>query len=370
MIKAIDKWLLPYLKQTVTRDCTPVTDVLLAVCDHFEPFHDVDKAGALRRLAVWRARWPKLVASARDHSGSGPKHTFFYPIEQYDEDVIAALTELCIETRDEVEIHLHHHNDTQKNFRSSLDQGKRDLRTHGLLGSNDLGEPVFGFIHGNWALDDSDPQKRGCGVRGELAILKEGSCFADFTMPSAPHRTQAPIVNRLYYSHSAESGCSHHKGIRVSSGATGSEGTQAYRSKMDHLLLVQGVLGLDWRSRKWGLLPRIENSDLNSNNPPTARRLEIGIRAGISVKGVENWRFVKWHTHGGPERNHEVLIGETRRRFHNDLTTLAQRQGFRIHYVSAREMVNILHAAEDGMTGNAADWRDYIYSPPPCLKNG
>ncbi|MEZ5384352.1 MAG: hypothetical protein R3F13_02430 [Prosthecobacter sp.] len=366
MIKALDKWLVPYLRQCITRCKTPVTDVMLAVCDHFEPFHDTDKEGALRRLSIWHEKLPKVISSASDHEGHGPKHTFFYPNEQYDDEVIASLAELCRATKNEIEVHLHHHDDTVANFRRSLDQGIREFRSHGLLGSNLQGQPVFGFIHGNWALDDSDPQGRGCGVRGELAILKQAGCYADFTMPSAPHRTQAPIANQLYYSRSKPSGCSHHVGTRA---AVGESGTRGLRDQQDWLLLVQGALGLDWRRRKWGLLPRIENSDLNSNNPPTAHRMHGWIRAEISVAGAENWRFVKLHTHGGPERNHPALIGETRQRFHDDLAIVAAQSGFRLHYVSAREMVNVLHAAEDGHAGNAGEWRDYIYGQPPCLQN-
>jgi hypothetical protein len=47
---------------------------------------------------------------------------------------------------------------------------------------------------------------------------------------------------------------------------------------------------------------------------------------------------------------------------------MARDRGFRLHYVSAREMVNILHAAEDGHGGDAGPWRDYIYTAPPLLR--
>lgn len=365
MVKAFDKWLLPWLWQCMRRSKAPVTDVMVAVCDHFEPFHHSDKDGAMRRMQAWHDSLPAITGASRDHDGCGPRHTFFYPIEQYDADVIQSLALLCQNTRNEVEIHLHHENDTAKNLVRSLQQGKSDLRRHGLLGASASGEPAFGFIHGNWALDDSDPAGHGCGVRGELALLKQAGCYADFTMPSAPHPTQTPIVNQLYYSRSGPKGCSHHQGMRAS--AIGS-GTQELRSKDDWLLLVQGPLGLDWQRRKWGVLPRVENSDLTSANPPAAQRMTGWINAEISVAGAEGWRFVKLHTHGGPERNHGALIGDARRRFHQDLTALAARTGFRLHYVSAREMVNILHAAEDGNGGGDAGlWREYLYSAPPCL---
>lgn len=365
MIKALDKWFLPWMRHQMSRSRQPVTDVMLAVCDHFEPFHHTDQAGAMNRLKVWQEKLPSLVAVGRDHEGGGPKHTFFYPVEQYDEQVIEALAQLCQQTRNEVEIHLHHDKDTAENFVASLHQGIRDLRRHGLLGSDAYGKPRFGFIHGNWALDDSDPAGQGCGVTGELALLKQAGCFADMTMPSAPHATQTPIVNQLYYARNKAGGCAHHQGVHV---RAGDRGTRELRDQEDQLLLVQGVLTLDFSHRKWGVLPRVENSDLGPRNPPTAQRMRQWLSSRISVAGAESWAFIKLHTHGAPEFGHRSNLGEERKRFHADIEKMAQTLGFRLHYVSAREMVNILHAAEDGHTGDAGPWRDYLYSQPALLK--
>ena len=35
-----------------------------------------------------------------------------------------------------------------------------------------------------------------------------------------------------------------------------------------------------------------------------------------------------------------------------------------LHYVTAREMYNIIRAAEDGNTGNPGSYRDYMIDPP------
>ena len=35
-----------------------------------------------------------------------------------------------------------------------------------------------------------------------------------------------------------------------------------------------------------------------------------------------------------------------------------------LHYVTAREMYNIVRAAEDGHSGNPGDYRDYEVLPP------
>ncbi|MBE7496246.1 MAG: hypothetical protein HS117_14985 [Verrucomicrobiaceae bacterium] len=363
MFKALDRWLLPWLKDALFRPRKPITDLMLCVCDHFEPFHHTDKAGALRRMDIWQQRLPEVAGCCEDHDGRGPKHTFFYPVEQYDAEVIGRLAEISRQTCNEVEIHLHHDRDTAENLERSLAEGCARLRSHGLLGGGD--RPRFGFIHGNWALDDSDPEGRGCGVRGELAILRRAGCYADMTMPSAPHPTQAPVVNLLYYAQSGMSGCSHHRGHPV---RAGNPGEPLFREREDQLLLVQGPLCLDFERRKIGFLPGIENSDLGPANPPSMHRARLWMRCGISVVGAESWVFVKLHTHGAPEKCHASNLGSARVDFHRELAAYARETGIRLHHVSARELVNILHAAEDGHQGDAGAWRDHLFAPPALLR--
>jgi hypothetical protein len=45
------------------------------------------------------------------------------------------------------------------------------------------------------------------------------------------------------------------------------------------------------------------------------------------------------------------------RRFHEGLSGGAGR----VHYVTAREMVNLLHAAEAGRAGDPGEYRDFRY---------
>ena len=355
MFKALDLWLPAYLNRSRTdAGFRGTRHVLLCVCDHFEPFHDTDKAGALARLAVWRREFPKLAGEFRDAGGEPPRQTFFYPIEQYDADVIGELAGLCRDTRCEVEIHLHHDNDTAENLRRVLEIGKENLARHGLLSRDVDGVLRYGFIHGNWALDNSHPQGRHCGVRNELAVLRDTGCYADFTMPSAPSRTQTRTINSLYYATGTPAPKSHDRGIPARVGA----------KPPGDLLLVQGPLGLNWRRRKFGVLPRIENADLTGANPPTPDRLRLWVRANIHVAGRPDWLFVKLHTHGGIERNSTMLLGDAMRRFHRQLA--ATGGDLRFHYVTAREMVNILHAAEDGHAGDPSGFRDYRYRPLPA----
>ena len=367
MIRALDRWLPSYLLRSRRRP-HGTTDqplhVFIAVCDHFEPFHDTDKAGALKALADWQALWPDLVRSHADSSGRGPRHTFFYPVEQYDEDIISRLASLCQQTGSEVEIHLHHADDTAESLAAQLRKGAQDLASHGLLSRVPDGLPRYGFIHGNWALDNSHPQGRHCGVDDELAVLKATGCYADFTLPSAPDPAQVRIINSIYYAREDGKPCSHGKGTPAQTGLT-----EKLADSPEHLLLIQGPLGLNWRRRKFGLIPRIENADLTGANPPTLERFQLWTELCPFVRNGPPWVFVKLHTHGGIPRNYRTLLGQPAHRFHQDLARhAAANPNLRYHYVTAREMTNLIHASEAGFNSNPAAALDFRLPPPPMAQ--
>jgi hypothetical protein len=353
MLKAFHVWLPSYLQRRRERwTNSRETHLILCVCDHFEPFHDATRAEALSRVDRWKRDFPLIFGSVSDSDGQTLRHTFFYPIEQYDEEVLAGLAGLCRSTRCETEIHLHHRNDTAENLAATLEKGKRDLATHGLLSTDPSGAIRFAFIHGNWALDNSHPRGLYCGVRNELGVLRDAGCYADFTMPCAPEASQTATINSIYYATPSDRPKSHNHGRPARAGVTDSDG----------LLLVQGPLGLNWRWRKWGVLPRIENADLTPVNPPTLGRLRLWLELNVHVEGRPEWIFAKLHTHGGIPRNMDMLLGDPMNAFHRSLPRFAaEHPGFHFHYATAREMANIVHAAEAGKTGNPGDYRDFRY---------
>ena len=111
--------------------------------------------------------------------------------------------------------------------------------------------------------------------------------------------------------------------------------------------MVQGPLLFDWSRRKFGMLPRVENGDLLGNHPPSLRRMQLWLNAGVVVQGRPNWRFIKLHTHGCKSGNLEMLLGERMQLFHQELAELhALQPNFRFHYVSAWEMAQLVHRAE------------------------
>ncbi len=312
----------------------PVVDVYFAFCDHFEPYwRKPDEETARRRVLRWTQTYPEIARRHHDSRGQPPKHTFFYPEEEYRPEILDDLAALCRQGFGDVEVHLHHDNDSAENLASTLNRYTRVLHErHGLLRRDPVtGKISYAFIHGNWALDNSRPDGRWCGVNDEISVLIGTGCKVDMTMPSAPSDTQTRKINSIYFARGVPGACKAHD--------TGRDAAVGGWKSEDELLLVQGPLGFNWRSRKALVVPRIEASEISADCPPTADRVEIWERAAIRVRGAEECLFIKLHTHGAEDRTSEALLGgqletlwtELERRFRD-------RPGYRLHYVSAWEM--------------------------------
>jgi hypothetical protein len=353
-------WLGGYLR----RRRPPVVDgpihVMFCFVDHFEPaWGKVDLAIQRVRVDRWCRDYRALAASHRDADGRMPQHTFFYPEEEYLEEHLDKIAALCAEGYGEIEIHLHHDNDNEANFRQTIERFNTLLHErHGALPRDPAtGQLRFGFIHGNWSLDNSRADGRWCGINNELILLRELGCYADFTLPSAPSDTQTKTSNAIYYATDDPlRPKSHDSGVPVRVGGAAS----------GDLMIVQGPLGLNWRERKFGVLPRIENADVRRGCPPTPERVDAWVATGIHVEGRPEWVFVKVHTHGTQERDMDTLLGDAAQGMHEHLER-AYNDGRRyvLHYVTARETYNIIKAAEAGHGGNPDRFRDFLLPPPP-----
>jgi hypothetical protein len=125
-------------------------------------------------------------------------------------------------------------------------------------------------------------------------------------------------------------------------------------------MLIQGPLVLDWKRRRRGIIPRIENGCIQWNQPAIIDRLDAWLKARVQVPTRPDWFFVKLHTHGATEPNQRVLLGEPMVKFHRELARRAAADpNFHIHYVTAREMYNLARAAEASWMGSVNDARDF-----------
>lgn len=322
--------------------------LFITIADHYEPMNgNVPASVQDERVSRWVTEYPKTFGDITDSRGRPPQHSFFYPAECYLADEqsvrhVERIAELCRSGFGDVEVHLHHDNDTSENLRATLLKFTSQLHDrHGLLKKSNDGRLSYGFIHGNWALDNSRRDGRWCGVNDEITILRETGCYADFTMPSAPADAQTRQINSIYYAVDDP--------LKPNSHDSGVSAAVSRTSPKDSLLLIQGPLQLDWKRRRFGVLPGIENADLQGGFAPTEHRLKLWRQAAVSVQGREDWVFIKLHTHGAPEGNAGMLLGEPMQRFHKMLATQAARDSFLYYYVTAREMADLVHQAEQGV---------------------
>ena len=338
-MRGAGRWLMPYLK-TPRHSAESVERVFITIADHFEPFHKTDRAGGVERMKRWLREYPESIKPWAGQGGLHPKHTHFFPIEQYDKEVVSMLTDLCAMTGSEVEVHLHHHDDTATTLRDKLRRGIDDLSRHDLLRTDATGRPRFCFVHGDWALANCHPQGRHCGVSEELSFLREMGCIADLTFPSAPSPTQPRRINEMYYTPCSGRPETLTHGPCPKRGVVPME-----RDHPDHLLLIQGVTAPRWSQRKMGILPRLENSDLTLANPPTPDRWRIWLQHAPRVIGQPTWAFIKLHTHGATPWNSDMHLGLAMRQFREFLATQSHLD---IQWLTAGEMVQQIHAMEDG----------------------
>jgi hypothetical protein len=362
------RWLPNYFWQMASRRAArgPV-HLLIALADHFEPAivpSDGNARAAYdeqeRRIETWCREYAALVDRYRDADGRPFCHTYFYPAEQYDANLVQRLAEHCHDGWGEIEIHLHHGEhapDTAENTRRTLAEFRDTLASrHGCLSYLDgAGPPRYAFVHGNFALANSN-QGRECGVDSEMQILAETGCYADLTLPAARfHPAQTGKINSLYE-------CA----LPLSQRAPHRRGRDLRRGRSPQIfpLIIQGPLMLDFD--RMG----IDNAALTPPTPASLSGLRRWKRARIGVQGRPDWLFIKLHCHSMDPTQRAAVVGDPFRQFLRELVEGARDRGEILHFVTAREMANIILAACDGREGNPGDYRDYRLQKGKPVQHG
>ncbi|MGQ9608238.1 MAG: hypothetical protein ACUVWN_02980 [bacterium] len=341
--------------------------IIFAIADHFEPkWNHVTEKKEQERVFTWINNYPQMALSHCDSDGKYPQHTWFYPYDEFADWQMEKLSKLCSCGYGEVELHLHHDNDTAESLFAKIEEAKKIFSSYGALdchknmSDNNI---YYSFVHGNWSLDNSRKDGRWCGVNNELQVLKETGCYADFTMPSAPSETQSRKINSIYYAtddpHKPKS---YDTGVDVAVG----------REPSGDLMMIEGPLCLNWHKRKFFIFPKIENGEVSADNLPSLERIDLWIAQHIHVVGRPEWIFVKVYTHGAQDKNCAAFFGEggildkmysyLEDRYNDGIR-------YKLHYTTTREMYNIIKAAEAGEVGNPNTYRDYIFQSISKAKN-
>jgi hypothetical protein len=238
----------------------------------------------------------------------------------------------------DVEVHIHHDGGGEAEFVDRMTTFLTRLRRdHGLLREQG-GRTRFGFIHGNWALDNSSPDGRWCGLNNEITLLRDLGCYADFTMPAAPSLCQGGPVNAVFSVVDDPSRPRSFDQGRAWGAATSPPGD---------LLLIPGPLTLD-REGRARHRPRLDTGELGQQYPPSESRVERWL---TQAPRIGEHTFLKLFAHGAQERHSEALLGDHLDRLFAACTALSRRHGFALHFGRAFDLaaqVETVGAARSG----------------------
>lgn len=328
------------------------------ISDHWEPsVGGVSPDVAATRARDWEQLYSRIARTHSDADGRAPQHTFFYPWDEYRRSELSMLAGLSADGFGEVELHLHHSGDTGASLTRKLEDAVGLYGDHRCFGTRPGGKPGFGFVHGDWALDNSRHEhgRDFCGVNDEITRLRDAGCYADFTFPALGFFAMPRWVNRIMHvTDDPDRPKSYDLGVEARVGVPPS----------GDLMLVNGTVGIyrDGRGRI-----RLNEGHMTGGNPPTPERIDAWIRAGVSVVGRPEWVFVKLHTHGCSDSIRTMLLdGGLERMWRYLEGAYNDGERYRLHYVTAREAYNIIRAAEDGLAGDPGAYRDYEITRPAC----
>jgi len=354
-LTVILKWLMKRAKFLLTRKSDQTVHVLFCMTDHYEPGSGkVNDEEARKRVDLLLSEYPKLADKHQDSAGNKPTRTWFIPPHYHKNSYLRDVVSLCERGYGEIELHLHHGKhqpDTSENLTNTINLCITEFSAFGIFGTEN-GVKKYGFIHGDWALDNSRCGQY-CGVNNEITILKNTGCYADFTFPSPNEATPSQINTIFYATDDPLKPKSHDAGALV----------QQHSVQNGDLMIVQGPLYPYFKNNKpWSL--RVSGDEINGQSVVTSKRIDACVKTGISIKGKENWIVVKMHTHGATDAK-GVLGQEMDDIFSHLEEKYSDGKNYLLHYVTARGLYNILKAAEFGEEGEDPEiYRDYKISSP------
>ena len=146
--KNLHTWLPGYARFLVENARAPRVEgprhLLFAFCDHYEPlFGGVSEAVGDERVRAWEVDYPKMAERYRDADGEPPKHSFFFPGEQYVPSYLERLARLAEGGFGEVELHLHHDNDTAPKLKDDIARYLGLYAEHGHLSRDASGPSIM-----------------------------------------------------------------------------------------------------------------------------------------------------------------------------------------------------------------------------------
>ena len=127
-------------------------------------------------------------------------------------------------------------------------------------------------------------------------------------------------------------------------------------------LIIQGPLIADLKRSLRAARPDSRKQRAHrSQSADSMHRFALWKQAQVRVLGRPDWLFIKLHCHSMDPTQKDAVIGDSFRKFLAALVGGAAERNETLHFVTAREMTNILLAACDGREGDPGDYRDYRF---------
>lgn len=311
--------------------------VIFTWVDHYEPGKG---SRGTQFNKKWLEKFKKISNKHKDSYGNRFKYSWFYPYDHKNDSVVLALNRMVFNGYGEIEFHWHHHPMNSDEFKVALDSALNWFQSYGVGLTLEDGkfQTHFGFIHGNWVLDNSGPQ---CGVNNEISILHDAGCYADFTFSTIETSAQPSMINSIYYAIDDSGPKSYDKGIPVT-----------VNSIQNHLMIFQGPLGFNFSRLSF------EYGAVEAFAPGNKDRIKNWIKTNIHVKGKPEWIFVKVFSHGA--QSYKKILNKNMDQVLTDLEEFTKKNQIKLHYVTAREAYNIVKAAEAGKTGDPEQFRNFL----------
>lgn len=355
------------LRQAIPATAGKPIHIMFLFVDHWEPSiynqpwnNAIYESEAAKCADFWLNNYSVMAAKHHDADGRMPQHTWF--TFQLATGALQRIAQCVFKGLGEQEIHLHHgtdndtYNDNRMEFANKIWAWQAALQSYGAcLSAEPTPRTYFGFIHGDWALDNSRLNqgiRQYCGANTELHLLCILNCYGDFTFPSGS-TTQPAWYDKIFYSFDSDSPKSYDDSTLIREPVASEPPPD-----INELMMFEGP-------GNNGLL-----CDVDNMHPPTLTQMGLWLDEYVHVPGRDNWVFVKVFTHGAQTLTSDSngvsnLVGAVADQFYTDIErTYNDGKDYVLHYVNARESYNIVRAAIDGMDGNPADYRDYVIPPP------
>ena len=205
------------------------------------------RCGSARRPDGSASAWPladgsgrRSPARHRDARGRPPQYCFFYPEEEYRPELLEPARRDDRDGIGDVEVHLHHDDDTERGVHETGDALHRDA-ARALTGScrRHDGQLAFGFIHGNWALDNARPDGRWCGDQRRDRAAARPRLLRRLHDAGGSRPLAGGPVNAIYRVTDDP--------VRPRSYETGGSVVGPGTPAVGDLTLIPGPLGVSWR---------------------------------------------------------------------------------------------------------------------------